>query len=192
MDSKCRLCKESDETVDHILSSCKKIAQTDYKIQHNTVVKMIHWNICKNYHITTTNNWWEHIVDKVVENENVKILWDFRIQTDKILAHNTPDLTVIEKKKVWLIDIAIPGDSRVEEKELEKITRYQDLKIEVQRLWRKPAVVVPVVIGTLGAIPKNLGQHLEHLNIDKISISHLQKAALLGSAHILRRYITTS
>src|ERR1700755_398072 len=89
---------------------------------------MIHWNICKNYHITTTNNRWEHIVDKVVENENVKILWDFRLQTDKILAHNTPDLTVIEKKKVWLIDIAIPGDSRVEEKELEKITRYQDLK----------------------------------------------------------------
>ena len=57
-------------------------------------------------------------VDKVLQKEDIKILWDFKIQTDKHLAHNIPDITVVEKKRVWIIDMAIPGDGRIEEKKL--------------------------------------------------------------------------
>lgn len=35
-----------------------------------------------------------------------------------------------------------------------KKTKYEDLKIEVERLWPKQAVGVPEVIGALGAIIK--------------------------------------
>ncbi|XP_053106345.1 uncharacterized protein LOC128325024 [Hemicordylus capensis] len=121
--SKCRLCKEADETVDHLISCCKKIAQTDYKQRHDKVAGMIHWNICKKkYKLPVAKNWWDHTIEKVVENEDAKILWDFRLQTDKHLPHNTPDITVVEKKEkqVKIIDIAVPGDSRTEEKEIEK------------------------------------------------------------------------
>jgi hypothetical protein len=69
-----------------------------------------------------------------VQNESVKILWDFKIQTDKRLPHNMPDITVVEKDRVWIIDVAIPGDSRIEMKEQEKITKYQDLRIEIQMI----------------------------------------------------------
>ncbi|XP_023216726.1 uncharacterized protein LOC111619278 [Centruroides sculpturatus] len=191
-DPTCRLCKEAVETIDHILSCCKKIAQTDYKQRHNSVAKMIHWNLCHNYHIPTGKNWWKHNPEKVVENDCVKILWDFRIQTDKVLEHNTPDFTIVEKKKVWIIDVTIPGDSRIDEKQQEKLSRYYDLKIELQRLWHKPVQVVPVIIGALGAVPKDLSRHLQAINIDKITICQLQKATLLGSARIIRRYITQS
>lgn len=187
--SKCRLCKEAEETVEHLICCCKKIAQTDYKERHDKVAAMIHWNLCKRYHLPTCKNWWDHKIDRVLENDEVKILWDFRIQTDKHLAHNTPDLTVVEKKQVWIIDVAIPGDSRVEEKQLEKITKYKDLQIEVERLWQKKAKVVPVVIGALGAIPKDLEHHLNTLGVDQINTHQLQKAALLGTTHILRRYL---
>ena len=90
---------------------------------------------------------WEHNAEKVLQNEEVKILWDFKIQTNKNLAQNIPDVTVIEKKQAWLIDVAILRDSRINQKEVEKITKYQDLKVEVERLWEKKATVVPVVIG---------------------------------------------
>ena len=40
-DSKCRLCKEKDETIDYLISSCSKIAQTDYKERHNKVASML-------------------------------------------------------------------------------------------------------------------------------------------------------
>ena len=41
-DSKCRLCKEKDETVDHLISLCSKIALADYKEHHNKVASMLH------------------------------------------------------------------------------------------------------------------------------------------------------
>ena len=85
--------------------------------------------------------------------------------------------------------MAIPGDSRIDQKEQEKIQKYQDLKVEVERLWERKAIVVPVVIGAQGAIPKALTKHLKTLGIDKISPAQLQKAALLGTANILRKYL---
>ena len=59
-DSKCRLCKEKEETVDHLVSTCSKIAQTDYKERHNKVASMLHWNLCKKYHLPAADKWWEH------------------------------------------------------------------------------------------------------------------------------------
>ena len=129
-------------------------------------------------------------VDKVLQKEDVKILWDFKTQTDKHLAHNIPYITVVEKKRLWIIEVAIPEDGRIEEKELEKIRKYQDLKIEIERLWETQATVVRVVIGSLGAIPGDLRKLLRMIGLESISSSQLQKAVLLlGTAYILRKYL---
>ena len=85
--------------------------------------------------------------------------------------------------------MAILGDSRINQKEVEKITKYQDLIVEVERLWEKKATVVLVVIGALGAIPRDLVKLLKTLRLDMISPSQLQKVALLGTALILRKYL---
>ena len=50
--------------------------------------------------LPTADKWWEHKVDKVLQEKDVKILWDFKIQMDKHLTHNIPDITVVEKKWV--------------------------------------------------------------------------------------------
>ena len=39
-DGKCLLCKE--EAIDHLVSSCSKLAQTDFKERHDKVVSMLH------------------------------------------------------------------------------------------------------------------------------------------------------
>jgi hypothetical protein len=51
-----------------------------------------------------------------------------------------------------LIDVAIPGDRNVIKKEAEKILRYKDLTIEIQRMWNVKANVIPVLIGATGNI----------------------------------------
>ena len=96
---------------------------------------------------------------------------------------------MVEKKRVWIIDVAIPGDCKIVEKELEKIRKYQDLMIEIERLWEKQVTVVPVVIGSLGALPRDLRKHLRTIGLKNISPSQLQKTVLLGTAHILRKYL---
>ena len=51
-----------------------------------------------------------------------------------------------------MIDIACPCDRNVNDKETEKVEKYQDLKIELQRLWNTSVEILQIVVGALGAI----------------------------------------
>ena len=59
----------------------------------------------------------------VLENEDYKILWDFSIQTDHVIETQRQDLVVVDKKErsCKIIDFAVHGDRRIEEKEKDKI-----------------------------------------------------------------------
>ena len=65
-----------------------------------------------------------------------KLLWDFNIQTDHVIEAWRADFVVVDKKRrtCKIIDFAVPGDSRIEEKEKEKIEKYQDLRRELQKI----------------------------------------------------------
>lgn len=67
---------------------------------------------------------------------------------------------------------------------MKKLVNIRILKIEIVRLMWNPAMV-PLVIGSLGAVQKSFELHLRHLNIDKITIGKIQKATLLGLANIM-------
>ena len=102
-----------------------------------------------------------------------------------------PDLIVVDKhtKSASIIDIAIPGDKRILEKEREKIEKYQGLKREIRRLWNlKRIEVIPIVLGALGSVSKNLVHYISKLGIE-IDITQTQKTALLGTARILRKVL---
>ena len=91
-----------------------------------------------------------------------------------------------KKKSCVIIDIAVPGDCRIREKEMEKIEKYQNLKIELKRLWSlKKVAVLPVVVGALGCISKGFSGWLDTLGI-KLNVGMVQKSVLLGTARILR------
>ena len=67
-----------------------------------------------------------------------------------------------------------------------KRDKYQDLTIELRRLWDKPVEIVPLIIGALGTIPKSLKRNLEELGAD-VAPGLLQKSVVLETAHIIRR-----
>ena len=71
-----------------------------------------------------------------MENERVKIMWDFNIQTDHVIQHRQPNIVIVYKKKrkCQLIDVVIPGDSRVELKEHEKVKNYNELCTDMFRI----------------------------------------------------------
>ena len=148
------MCGSHDETVQHILCSCPKLAQTESKKRRDVVWRVIHWELCKEYGV----EWYEHSPKSVEDNEEVKLLWDFTIQTDREIHHRRPDI-VIQKKKVKetiIVDIAVPGDSNITQKEREKYEKYQDLAREIKRIWKTGTKVVPVVVGVLGSVSKTI------------------------------------
>jgi len=52
--------------------------------------------------------------------------------------------------------VAIPDDSRISQKITEKQKKYVDLKMELSQLWQSTVHIVPIIVGALGSIPKNL------------------------------------
>jgi len=73
-------------------------------------------------------------------------------------------------------------------KEAEKILKYKDLTIEIQRMWNVKAKVIPVIIGATGTISKSLRKYLSNIS-GKHEVKELQKTAILGTAHTLRKVL---
>ena len=169
------------------------IAPTEYLERHNKVGKYIHWQICKSKDIPVSDNWYEHIPDPVMENEQTSILWDFTIHTDRKIKANRPDIIIKDKlkKTCLLIDVAVPADKNISIKEFEKISKYKDLEIEIQRMWKMKTNTIPIVIGALGLVSKQLKDKAESIP-GKINVSELQKITLMGTAHILRKTLMMS
>ena len=121
----------------------------------------------------------------------MKLLWGFPIQTDHHVDHNKPDIMIYEKKKnyCWIIDVACPLDTRVEEKEQEKLTKYQGLRREVNKLWNcRNVTIIPIVVGALGTVGKRLlSQWLKRINMDSFEL--LPKSCLLRTARIIRKVL---
>ena len=55
-----------------------------------------------------------------------KVLWDFNVQYDRKVEARRSDIIFVDKQAIEakIIDIAIPGDARVRDEELEKIENY--------------------------------------------------------------------
>ena len=69
---------------------------------------------------------------------------------------NRPDIIIKNKKEktCTLIDVPIPADRNVEQKEAEKKLKYKSLCIEIQRMWNLKCTIVPVIIGATGIVTK--------------------------------------
>ena len=69
----------------------------------------------------------------------VTILWNQKIQTDRTIPNNKPDIIIRDNENgtCMLIDVAISGDRNVIKKEAEKILKYKDVTVEilVQCMW---------------------------------------------------------
>ena len=79
---------EREETVDHILSACPTIANTEYLQRHDQVISFIHWILCKNFNHPHIEKWYEHTPQPVTERTKVTNLWDFPINTDRKIEVN--------------------------------------------------------------------------------------------------------
>ncbi|XP_068691197.1 uncharacterized protein [Montipora foliosa] len=127
--------------------------QREYKRRHDIVARYLHWQLCGKAELELTDKWYKHTPGRVLENEGFKVLWDFNVQCDRIVEARRPDIVFVNKqgKEAMIIDVAIPGDARLKDKELEKIEKYQLHREEIRKLWKlRKVTVVPVVIGDQG------------------------------------------
>ena len=182
--------RKVDESIDHIVTGCSKLAQKEYKRRNGNLGKIVHWKFARKRNFEAGDKWHEHEPESVLENEGYKILWNFSIQTDHVIEAQRPDLVAVDQKQrsCRIIYFAVPGDSRIEEKEKDKVEKYQDLGRELQKIWNVKVKIIPLVVGSLGAIPKQFGNRLKQFGIT-VGTSQVQKTGLLGTARIMRKVL---
>ena len=133
------------------------------------MARYIHCQLCGKCGLERANSWYEQKPEGVVESENFKILWDFTVQCDRKIEARRPDIVFIDKNEseVVVIDVAISGDDTVKDKELEKLEKYQLLKDETAQVWRmRKVIVVPAVIGALGAVSVNFKEYMKRIGVN--------------------------
>ena len=115
------MCKEFEETVDHILSECPVLAKTECIQRHDRAAGYLHWTILKHYHFPTAGNWYDHMPLTVTENESATMLWNMPVTTDKQINANRPDIIVKDKNanSCLKIDMTLPSERNVSIKQLQ-------------------------------------------------------------------------
>ena len=92
--------------------------------------------MCKKIEIECEYKWFSYQPEPVLENDKIKILWDFEIQTDKDMEHGRPNIEVIDKeKREWnIIEVAVRGDQKIKVKDLQKSHQIPGLEITVEKV----------------------------------------------------------
>ena len=69
-DSLCRLCRKVDESIDHTVSVCSKLAQKEYKRRHDNLRKIVHWELARMCNFEAGDKGYEYEPESVLENED--------------------------------------------------------------------------------------------------------------------------
>ena len=74
-------------------------------------------------------------------------------------------------------------------KEIEKKSKYKDLKLEIQRMWHMKTLVIPMVVGPLGTVKKGMEENIKKVS-ERATVTEIRKICRLGSAQILRKVLS--
>ena len=70
-----------------------------------------------------------------------------------------------------------------------EVREIPTMKDEIAKVWRmRNVIVVPVVIGALGAVSVNFKEYVKRIGVN-VRLKVVQKTALLGTAKILRKVL---
>ena len=138
----------------------------------------MHWKICKEFGNEVKERWYEHEPKTVTENDSITILCDMPIHTDRNIAANRPAIVLKNKKDktCFLIGMTVLLDTNTSVKTTEELAKYKDL----ERMWRLKTTTVPVVMGALGTIKKDIENYSNKIP-DNINIINECKALSSGT-----------
>jgi hypothetical protein len=85
--------------------------------------------------------------------------------------------------------MSVPSDRNVAAKTFEKLSKYKDLEIEVEKMWHLKTCTIPVIVGALGLIKKGAKEMINKIPGNP-SLEEVQKIVLNSTAHVLRRALS--
>ena len=190
----CRACRRPGESIRHVISGCSHLANGEYLHRHNLVARIIHQQLALRYDLAESEvPYYKYAPAPVLENSRALLYWDRSIITDRTIVANKPDIVLVDRsqRRAVLVDVTIPHDENLVKAEKDKVTKYLDLAHEVTAMWNVDSTdIVPIVVSANGLIAKSLDQHLQRLSLGSWIKGQIQKAVILDTARIVRRFLS--
>ena len=98
----------------------------EYLMRHDKVCTHLHYSICKALGTETTDKSYTHMPKPLYEGD-VTVLWNQAVHTDREVTANRSDIIITNKKEetCTLIDVAVPADRNIVQKEAENNLKYR-------------------------------------------------------------------
>lgn len=168
VDSSCRKCLDSSETLGHILGRCRYTK--DKRIsRHNEIKDLLKARLATRY--------------QVMDEPQITVQGR-RFKPDLVVKTN--------EERVLVIDVTVRYEHRtyLDEGRTEKINKYRQILSTLRRdLQSKSEEVVPIVVGSRGAIPKETRKALLRLGIGRNDWLTISLIALRSSLEIVNAFM---
>ena len=123
------------------------------------------WNCVRNWNLTILPNGIRTNKNLSKRIQNKKLSWILRCK--QIISYRRDDQTEWWFTKIkgtcQIVDYPILADHWMKIKENKKRVKYLNLARELKKLWNLKVMVLPIVIGALTTVPKDLVRGLEDL-----------------------------
>jgi hypothetical protein len=104
---KCRICGTEGETIEHIISSCTVLAQSEYKKRHDIFAKIIHMNLAVKFNLLKdTKPHYIYKPESCLENDNYKLYFNRTVLELSVAMRN---LWCLEKNSILPFIISATG-----------------------------------------------------------------------------------
>lgn len=188
----CRRCRQSQESIEHIMNGCSTLASSDYLQRHNNVAKIVHQELAlRSKLVEEKNPFYRYQPAAVLLSSDYKLYWDRFITMNHTILANRPDIVWIDKRNNsgYLIDIVVPLMNNLNWTFAEKIGKYVELAQEIkQREALKTVRVVPVIISSAGIVAKTVVDEIKSIKCEYL-LHELSKAVILSMCRILQKFL---
>ena len=188
----CEYCK-TPRTLEHVASSCT-LALPQYTARHNEILKCVHKAQVIKYGFTLDKRIKRHRIDRVIRNLYADISADVKVETERQITENRPDLVIKDHKRkiIFIVDVAVCHRNGIALKERHKISKYEKIRRELAQRTGYEAVVIPYVISWDGNVSVENWKYRRILGISDKIHSYIQQVALRETVGIVCRDIQGS
>ncbi|KMQ84511.1 r2 protein [Lasius niger] len=163
----CRACGEADVTLGHILGQCRT-TKNKRIMRHNEIVDLLKKRLALNNRV---------MVEPTIEYKGERF---------------KPDLVILNEEKLLVLDVTVRYENKnfLAEGAREKIEKYKNIAHKLKTDFKvRKAKVVPIVIGSKGALPTGTIDMLRQLKVLKSDWLTLSMMALRSSIEIINAFM---
>ena len=178
--SKCRLCGQQRETVEHLLAGCNVLANSEYLTRHNRALIILAISWAKEFKLVEKDIKWykqKWCRGYTLENDHAKLVWNFEFNLRKTTTSRRPDVTLEDKEKkiIWICDMVCPRENN---------STRAEYKI----------YVIPVAIGSLGGGIKEAIHEVKKIfkqdDLNEKIVGEMQRTILMDCETIIRKILS--